>query len=378
VTRTGAGPTTEGTGGAVIRVLAVAGLGFGGFQTLLSVVPVQAEAVGGASGPGAATAVLMFATVAAQIMVWRVVRVSDRTLMVVGGLMLGPPALLYALDPPIGVLLLVTAVRGVGFGILAVAVTAQVSALAAAGAQGRAMGRLGLVIGISGIIGSPLGLYLWEHSPVSVHLLGGLLPLVAGVLAAGHGTRGSAQEPPTRHAPQRGLSGPVLGFVAATFAYAAAFTLVPVFAPDRAAPALLVVTASLTLSRWVVGRAADRWGPWPFFLAGLLLAGAATLGIARVDAAAFYLLAAMLGIGFGLAATASFLIFARYYPRGDAGPSAVWNIAFDSGIGIGGLGMAALSTTYGYGTVLQVTGLAVLVLLVVVLFLQRSRKVPSP
>jgi predicted MFS family arabinose efflux permease len=378
VTRTGAGPTTERSGGAASRVLAIAGLGFGGFHTLLSVVPVQAAAAGGTSGPGSATAVLMFATVAAQVTVWLAVRISDQVLMAVGGLLLGPPALLYALDPPIGVLLLVTAVRGVGFGVLAVAVTAQVSALAAAGAQGRAIGRLGLVTGVSGIVGSPLGLYLWARSPLSAFLLGALLPLVAALLALRHAAARTAAEPPTRHSPQRGLSGPVVGFAAATFAYAAALTLVPVFAPDRAAPALLVVMASLTISRWVVGRAADRWGPWAFFLTGLLLAGLGTFGVARVDGAAFYVLAATLGVGFGLAATASFLLFARLYPRGDAGPSAIWNIVFDSGIGICGLGMAALSTAYGYGTVLQLTGLTVLALLLVVPFLPRSRPEVSP
>lgn len=373
MTRTGAGPAAARTDGAASRVLAIAGLGFGGLYTLLSVVPVQAETVGGAVGPGSATAALMFATVAAQVTVWRVVRVGDQALVVVGGLLLGAPAFLYLLDLPIEVLLVVTAVRGIGFGVLAVAVTAQVSALATVGSQGRAIGRLGLVTGISGIVGSPLGLYLWDHSPASAHLVGGFLPLVASTLALRHRPAGATAQPQTRHGSRPGLSGPVLGFAAATFAYAAALTLLPVFAPARAALAVLVVTASLTVSRWVVGRAADRWGPRPFFLAGLLLAGGGTVGVARVDGPGFYLLSAVLGIGFGLVATVSFLLFAQLYPKGDAGPSAIWNIVFDSGIGVGGLGMAALSSVYGYGTVLQLTGLTVLALLVFILFLPRSR-----
>jgi acyl-CoA thioesterase FadM/predicted MFS family arabinose efflux permease len=370
--RIGAGAPAR-TGGAASRVLAIAGLGFGGFHTLLSVVPAQAETVGGSAGPGSATAVLMLATMAAQVTVWRTVRVRVEVLMAFGCLLLSVPAFLYALDPPIGVLLAVTAIRGVGFGVLAVAVTARVSALALAGSQGRAIGRLGLVTGISGIVGSPLGLYLWDHSPVSAHFLGGFLPLGAAVLALQGRWAPTAVDLPTRNVPRPGLTGPVLGFAAASFAYAAALTVVPVFAPSRAAPALLAVTASLTVSRWIAGRPADRWGPRPFFLSGLLLAGVGALGVARVGGAAFYIPAAVLGIGFGLAATASFLLFVQLYPRGAAGPAAIWNIVFDSGIGVGGLGIAALSTTYAYGTVLQLTGLTVLAFALLVLLLPRSR-----
>jgi predicted MFS family arabinose efflux permease len=375
----GAEPAADRTGVAAYRVLAIAGLGFGGFHTLLSVVPVQAETVGGAAGPGSATAVLMFATVAAQVTVWRAGRgVSDRSLMALGGLLLGLPAFLYAIDPPFGWLLVATALRGMGFGVLAVAVTAQVAALAADGTQGRAIGRLGLVTGVSGIVGSPLGLYLWERGAVSAHLLGGVLPLLGLALALWQPAAPAGAGPLTRHAPRRGLWGPVVGFAGATFAYAAALTLVPVYAPPLAALAVLVVTASLTVSRWVAGHAADRWGPRPFFLTGLLLAGCGTLAVPLVDGVAFYVSAGILGAGFGLTATVSFLLFAQLYPKGDAGPSALWNIVFDSGIGVGGLGMAALSTAFDYGTVLQVTGLIVIALLVPVLLLPRSRPEVSP
>jgi predicted MFS family arabinose efflux permease len=84
------------------------------------------------------TATLMFVTVLTQLETLGWVR-----LLSLGLVLLGAPAPVQALSPQLWLVLLTSAVRGVGFGILTVCGATAVSLLVAPESRGRAVGRSG-------------------------------------------------------------------------------------------------------------------------------------------------------------------------------------------------------------------------------------------
>lgn len=127
---------------------------FASFAPLLSVVPLWAV-VGGAgeSGAGATTGVFMLATVLTQIgMPWLTRRVSYRAALGVGAVLLGVPALLYPASAELAPVIVVSALRGVGFGLLTVAGSTLVARLVPPSQRGRGVGLYGFAVGLPNLI----------------------------------------------------------------------------------------------------------------------------------------------------------------------------------------------------------------------------------
>ena len=128
------------------HLLTVGAFCFAGLALLLPVSPAWAVA-GGADefGAGLVTAVLMAATVLAQLCVRTALRTIGwpRTLAL-GALLLGLPALLQSLSDHLVPILVTTALRGAGFGIVTVCGATAAAALAPRGRQGAAIGLYGL------------------------------------------------------------------------------------------------------------------------------------------------------------------------------------------------------------------------------------------
>jgi len=71
------------------------------------------------------------------------------------------------------------------------------------------------------------------------------------------------------------------------------------------------------------------------------------------------------GSGFGVTQNASMtLMLNRVAPSGYGTVSAIWNLAFDAGIGAGAFGFGVLAAQSGYPAAFAVTALLVLVALV--------------
>jgi predicted MFS family arabinose efflux permease len=71
------------------------------------------------------------------------------------------------------------------------------------------------------------------------------------------------------------------------------------------------------------------------------------------------------GSGFGVTQNASMtLMLNRVGPSGYGTVSAIWNLAFDAGIGAGAFGFGVLAAQTGYPAAFAVTALVVLVALV--------------
>jgi len=71
------------------------------------------------------------------------------------------------------------------------------------------------------------------------------------------------------------------------------------------------------------------------------------------------------GAGFGVAQNASLiLMFERVQPSGYDTASALWNLAYDAGLGVGGAGFGVLVAQTGYSAAFACTAVLMLVALV--------------
>ena len=132
------------------------------FYLLLSVVPLYATSVGaGGLGAGAATGTLMLATVAAELATPRLVaRFGYRPVLAAALLLLGAPALALPAARSLPAILAICAVRGLGFAVVVVVGGALVASLVPHERRGEGLGLYGVVVGVPGVVGLPLGVWL--------------------------------------------------------------------------------------------------------------------------------------------------------------------------------------------------------------------------
>jgi predicted MFS family arabinose efflux permease len=149
-------------------------------------------------------------------------------------------------------------------------------------------------------------------------------------------------------------------------------TFVPLAVPPAleslAAPSLLLFGAASTLTRWWAGRHADRRPAADLLRPGVLLAG---LGLACLvligHGLALLAGTTLVGAGFGLAQNASITLMFAVVPRSEfESVSAIWNLAYDAGLGAGGAGFGVLVTGTGYPAGFALTAAVILVSLAAV------------
>ena len=303
----------------------------------------------------------MGATVLAQIGAPRALHAwGYRPTLALGCALLGLPALvLVATIAPVPTLV-VSAVRGVGFGLLTVAGSALVAELVPPRLLGRASGTFGAVAAGPQIVALPGGVALaqsWSTTPV--FLLGALIPTLAAA--------GTALVPPVRTHPApdesgtrvslRALAVPLLALLVVASAYGGITSLLPIAIPSDAGAAtvaLAVLSAATVVGRYASGVVANRFGAGRQLLPALMFAVIGLVLVAfavRSPVAAVVLAigALCLGAGFGVCQNDSLVtVFHRTDPHQRGSASAAWNIAFDGGTGAGALAMGVLATGLGY------------------------------
>ncbi|MFI6296465.1 MFS transporter [Nonomuraea sp. NPDC050790] len=321
------------------RLMLASASGLLGFYLLFSAVP---RYLGDGMSAGMATAALMLGTVLLELAVpWLLSRYGYRRVLSAGLILLGPPSLALPLKD---LVLPISLLRGAGLGIVVVAGTALVAELIPAERRSEGLGLYGVAVGVPSIIGLPLGLWAGDHLGFGpVFVLAGLVPL-AGLVAA-------AKLPdlkPAQHRDQsksgNGLTAPIVVFGAVALAAGVAITFLPLAASPKLASAALLAQSLLTpAARWWAGRhAGPRW------LAPSVLAAAAGVGLLFWSAEPWAVVAgmALFGAGFGVAQN---LTLTLMFERGQAGRvSAMWNLAYDAGMGVGALGLGVVMGATGY------------------------------
>jgi len=343
------------------------------FFLLLSVMPMLASVAGaGSSGAGLITGSLLAGTVAAEAAAAAVIRwFGYRMTLAAGAILLGAPALAMLTREPQAVMVTVSLVRGLGFGLCGVTTGALTATLLPPERRGEGLGLLGVVSGVPAVVALPAGVWLAGHhqaaAAATLAATVGLLPLAAiRWLPAGRPAR-----PADRAMPMPGVSGgrkagaalrlPLI-FAAATIAAGVLDSFLPIVRgvpSNLCSAALLVQAITATLSRWQAGRRGDRYGHARLLIPALV---AAALGMAAltVPGSPVMLFAGMVvfGAGFGVIENATFALLIEQLPEAKA--SALWNLAYDAGYGAGPAGFGLICVRTGYPVAFALTGVLVL------------------
>ena len=336
------------------------------FYLLLTVVPTYAAASAGSStAAGLATGTLMLTTVVAELATPRLIARFGRLAMLAAGLMLlGVPALLLIAQPGLTAVLGVCALRGLGFGVAVVLGSSWMAVLVPAERRGEGLGLYGVAVGVPAIAALPLSVWFSDHfGYLPVFIAGGavamlgLIPLA--LLRATGATASTVEAGGRRLGVVEGLRTPALVRPALPFAAtAAAAGIVVTFLPSAVtgsavavvAPALFAHSATSAVGRWWAGRYGDRVGAGRVLVASVLLSAVGILALALTgQVAAVVAGAAVFGLGFGAAQNASItLMFERVGAGGYDTASAVWNIGYDAGLGLGAAGFGLLAVHTGF------------------------------
>ncbi len=375
-------------------VAAMSAVSFAGFGMLFATVPMWAVRAGAdAAGAGAINGVLMLATVLTQTMIpWSLRRLGWAATLTIGLLALGLPSFLFLLSADLWWLMLLSAVRGLGFGVLTVCGSAAIAELAPPLMRGRAVGAYGFAISAPQILTMTGAPWLAEQAGFAVVFVLGALPVlgVPGALLlartlnsqdARRGAAGGSADPAsTAGAPHSSrpsmalvlvLVPPVVILLLATSSGGALLTFLPQMLTNAtlALAGLFVLLTVATVSRWWIGSLVDSRGSggltWPLLsaaAAGLVLIGTALPGLGVGAIARILLGAALVGLAYGgLQSLTLVHAFERAGPANSRLASTAWNIGFDSGTGLGSAVVGALATGFSYLVALLVVAGACLV-----------------
>jgi predicted MFS family arabinose efflux permease len=340
------------------------------FYLLLSTVPEYARTAGASAGTaGLTTTALTLSSVAAYLAVPALIaRYGYRPMLAAGLAALGAPALLLAAPSSVGVIMAACVVRGVGFAVTCVAGYALTVSLLPARRRGEGLALVGVVSGVPSVACLPLGVWLAAHAGYRPVFLAGGLAALAGLASVP-----ALPRSPRPAGPSAGilaafrspaLNRPALTFSAAAMATGIFVTFLPLAIARTgagvAALALLAQPAAAIGGRWLAGRYGDRRGPAVLLGPGVLVAaaGMATLSLTAVPAAVIAG-AAVFGAGFGVTQNASLtLMYDRVPESGYSAASALWNLAYDGGMGLGAAGFGVLAAHTGYPAAFALTAAA--------------------
>jgi len=342
------------------------------FFLLLSVLPMLAAAAGASSsGAGLITGSLLLGTVIAEIAAAPGIRrFGYRAMVAAGAVLLGGPALALLPRQPLAVMIGVSFVRGLGFGLCGVTIGALAATLLPPGRRGEGLGLLGLVSGVPTVVALPAGIWLAGHhlgmAVAAMAAAAGLLPLATIRWLPGRGSvRGTQPAERTRgRAPGAGMRLALI-FAACTIAAGVLDSFLPLakgVSSNLCSAALLVTAIFATVSRWRAGRYGDRHGHARLLVPALIVSA---LGMAAMlwlgSPALIFVSMVLFGAGFGVVESATFALLLEKLP--EAGASALWNLAYDAGYGAGPAVFGLFAARTGYPVAFAMTGVLVLAVL---------------
>lgn len=362
------------------------------FYLPLSVVPLYAKPAGADAGAGFATGALLLATVAVELLTPRLVaRIGYRLALSCGLVCLGLPALALLTPPNLVVIVTVSVVRGAGFAVVTVAGGALTASLIPPERRGAGLALAGVVSGVPALACLPLGVWAatrWGFTPVFAATAAASLLALTTIpgLPDRIGQAGGRTHAPSifRMLAVPSLIRPAAIFSTSTMAAGVLVTFLPLAITQRSAAvtaiALFAQPAAATLARLAAGRFGDRHGHARLLHPGITLSAVGVAAIAATGTPALVIGgSAVFGAGFGLLQNGTLaLMYQRETHSGYDAVSAVWNAAYDAGMGAGAVGMGLITSHLGYPAVFLLTAMLVLPALIPASRELGSRRHSSP
>jgi MFS family permease len=375
----------------MVALAVVAFTGFSGYAALLPVAPLWAVRGGADSaGAGLVNFVLLGTTVATQFFVPALIRrLGWGHALALGMVLLGVPAVLHGLSDALAPTLALSAVRGVGFGILTVAASAAAVLVVTPDRRGAAVGAYSLSLSVPNVLLMPSAAWVahsWGFVPVFVLSGLPLLGVPACYALGRHLPERATRDPgraeaggaPAGASTYRALVPPTLVLLGITLAGGALITFAPQLVTTGwlAAAGLLALGSFSAVTRWRVGALADRVGTdrlvWPFVLVAVV--GLAWVAwVVREDVTAgrvvpWVLACALVGVAYGALQNLTMLrAFEAAGPRRVGAASAVWNAGFDAGTAVGAVLVGTVAVGAGFGVGMALTSLICLLTLPIAL-----------
>lgn len=373
-------------------LLAATFLGFSGFSVLMPVVPLWVVR-GGADegGAGLVNGVLLLVTVLTQFTVPALLRRFGWGPTLAAGLvLLGAPSLGLLASDELWAVLALSAVRGVGFGILTVTGSAAVAELSTPKTRGKAVGAYGLAVAGPQIVLLPLGSWVAETIGFVWVFVVGAAPLLGAPAALALGRVFSRLPHPSAGDEDAGgpstprvaltLLRPMVLLMGATIAGGAVLTFGPQMVRDPAVviPALALMELTAAIFRWWIGGVADRHGAHrfvaPFVVLTVLGVGAIAWAVDEQSVPLLLLGALVLGSAYGALQNLTLVLsFAAVSRRHVGLASSIWNVGYDLGTAIGSMLVGAIATAADFPAALLVTAVFALVTLPLAVASRRSR-----
>ncbi len=381
-------------------------LGFTGYAALLPVAPLWAVR-GGAdlAGAGLVNGVLLLATVLTQGFIpGALARHGWGRVLTAGMLLQGLPSLATAVSDSLAWILGWAVVRGMGFAILTVCGSSAVAELVEPHRRGAGIGAYGLAIAVPNVLILSISPWLAEHIGFTAVFIIGAMPIAAipaalalarhlhavsvslgagnpsaAEPAAGSATDSSAPSgsEPTGHAGGstghrsrgglwRALLPPSAILLSVTLAGGGVLTFLPqmVADPGWVMAALFSFNVMATISRWLIGTMADKRGA-AVFVVPLLFCAVMGLGLiawavrSTSAPAGWALIAGVLaaGLAYGALQNITLLLAFAAVRRDQFGTaSAVWNVGFDLGTGLGSVLVGLLAARAGFPISMLILG----------------------
>jgi predicted MFS family arabinose efflux permease len=271
----------------------------------------------------------------------------------------------------------VSVVRGFGFGLSGVVLTALTVMLLPPERRGEGLGLDGVVDSVPGVAALPSGVWLAGHCGYTVVIIltaaTALVPLALFRWLPGtadpRAARERAEAEPgpglltgLRHDGQLRLA---LIFATTTVAAGVVVAFLPLAAGASgtiAAAGLLAQALAATASRWWAGRRGDRHGHAGLLAPGLAIASLGMIAMIWLPSPLAVITGMTLfGAGFGIVQNATLTLMIDRMPASGVGTaSALWNLAYDAGYGAGPAVFGLFAGRTGYPVAFALTGLLML------------------
>lgn len=383
-------PVADGFGRNFWLLTLSNGFFFAGFHGLLPTVPLRALTLGGdTTEVGLVAGIFVLASLLVRFFADALLRYwGTRACLVVGILIAGGSAALYAAAPNVAMLLAVRLVSGAGFGIGTTFYVTAIMDFIPAARRGEGLGYFGLATTLAMACAPATALWIarrWGFTPMFFTATASEGVALA-TLCLCHLPERASLAPAASRAPARGLFArlvepgtrrAVVMIILFGTSYGGVLNFVAVYARtlglDLAGVFFLVATGCIVLSRLATRTVYDRFGvAWAVIPGGVVLAAGLVLLAHAGGAVSFLGAACLYGWGVGMLFPAlQTETMAAVLPARRAAASAAFSSALDVGLGGGSVLLGFLAQRLGLADAYLVASAALVVMLGVLVLVPR-------